>query len=331
MVCKLWGGDGIGPHSPVVVPAVTERTREVLAIAGLEDILCVEAVSKVPEELEFKQGGKALVKRSAVSVSGKHLSNHEDILVHYALEASTLGCVCLVNCVAGIVESLPESLVLRAGLIMVDVLHGIQAEAVNAHIEPFLCGCHNGLEGLGVGAAAGRTVVEVHKHTCAELRIIVVEFTSRHHNGLDVIRVVIGVQGMGNTKLHLVSGLVEAPLGLSCPDILLCGTHKAAPVALVVKDKFVLAGSIVHELGVGAATPVEVTLCIVVGTGSGNCFSGFRYGHLGSACISPVKLYLVALLSLAANKHGEPLVFVVSCRRIHLGNLSGLDIGLRIL
>ena len=174
MVGKFGRRDGIGPHFPVVVPAVAKGAREVLVVTGLVDVLRVETVAEIPEELEFKQGGKAAVERSAVSVSGKYLTNHEYVLVHYSAKAGTLGGIGLVNGVAGIVECAPELFVLRAGLIVVDVLHGIQAEAVYAHLKPFLSRCNNGLEGLGILAFTGLSVVEVHKHTGAELRIIVV-------------------------------------------------------------------------------------------------------------------------------------------------------------
>ena len=136
---------------------------------------------------------------------------------------------------------------------------------------------------------------------------------------------------MGNAQLHLVPGGVEAPLGLACPHIVLCGAHEAAPVALVVKHKGVFVGSVVHELAVGAAAPIEIAGGIAVGAGGGN--GQFRFGnrHGGGRRVGPVQVYLVALLAVAAYEHGEPLVLVESEGSGHLGNLAGLDVGLRIL
>ena len=136
---------------------------------------------------------------------------------------------------------------------------------------------------------------------------------------------------MGNAKLHLVSGFVEAPLGFTGPYILLGCTHQAAPVTLVVKHKFILVCAVVCKLRISAAAPVEVTLRVVVWAGSCGSLRCFRNGHLGGRCIAPVKLYLVALLSLSANENWIPLIFVKARAGIHLGNLAGLYIGLRIL
>ena len=238
----------------------------------------------------------------------------------------------LVDGVGGIVESLPEGLVFGAGLAVVDVLHGVQAETVHAHLEPLLHAHHNGLERGGRGAGRSRAVIEVHEHACAELSIIIVELAAGHHNRLDVVRVVVGIEGVGHSELHLVAGGAEAPLGLSGPDILLGGTHQAAPGALVIEHEDVLVVAGIGKLRISAAAPIEIALRVVVGAAVARGRLGsLRDRHLRGRRIGPVKLDLVTVLAASADGNRVPLVFVVSVGRRHLGNLAGLDVGLRVL
>ena len=210
------------------------------------------------------------------------------------------------------------------------MFHGVEAEAVNTHLQPLLHADHYGLEGFGVLTAGGGAVVEVHERAGAEFGVVVIDFAAGHHYGLHLVGVVVGIEGMRHAELHLVAVGVEAPFGLAGPNVGVGGAHEAAPGALVIDGEGVFVRTCVGELGVSAVAPVEVTGGIAVGAAGGDGCRGFGDRHLGCGGIGPVEVDLIAMLALSAYRDRVPFVLVISVVRRNLGYPACCHIGCRI-
>lgn len=231
----------------------------------------------------------------------EHLAHHVEI----ALSAG--GLVALVHAV---VEFLEERGVLVVIGVVVDVLHGIEAEPVHAHAYPLVGRFGDGLERPGLLGLGGLAVVEVGECRRPEVRMV-----HRRQRELHVGRV-------GRAVRHQGEGLPEpddrpvvrgAVFG-ACGPRRGRGADEESPVGIEVERQFVTVAAPGVEAFARAVAEIEVfvvraALRIVRIGGVGR----FGNGHRRAVGICPVEHELEAPGGTRTRVGREPLSGIVAC------------------
>ena len=250
----------------------------------------------------------------------EHLAHHVEI----ALSAGGL-----VGLVHAVVEFLEERGVLVVVGVVVDVLHGIEAEPVHAHAYPLVGRFGDGLERPGLLGLGGLAVVEVGECRRPEVRMV-----HRRQRELYVGRVGRAVRHQGEglpepDDRPVVGGAVFGACGPRRGR----GADEESPVGIEVERQFVTVAAPGVEAFARAVAEIEVfvvraALRIVRIRGIGR----FGNGHRRAVGICPVEHELEAPGGTRPRVGREPLSGIVACGafRGDLVDPPGRDVGLRV-
>ena len=171
---------------------------------------------------------------------------------------------------------------------MVDVLHGVEPEAVDSHLHPFVGGLGHRLEGARPLAFGGLAVVEIGEPVGPEMRVVHQGLAELYVGGVERSRV--HMQGEGLAEGDDVGAAGGAVLGAVVPGVGR-GADKEAPVGVEVESERVGAGfGAFVEAQAFVVAVVEISAVVgAVGVRLVGSGVGLGHGHRGCRLVGPVE------------------------------------------